>query len=339
MIYPLLFLCASILHTNQLHGMENPSELDYQPAQLCVQELEPTPSLVTKVTTISYSTELTTTEKVALLENLFLQALCLSLVKNPYEKQFYGPTVKHKRGLTNNVLINREVNFSSIMEFAVKARKLNIMEQAFSNGASPDEILEDTYIHQSMPAIAQALKYARVNTKQEYNITEQIIVMFKKYGVNFNIVVSTPIEQPLLHHHINHPLPLKALLLTHFVNEIDINQQDHNGDTVAHILPPIGNRGTQGDIFNMFIRKGLNPHIKNNEGKTAKEIALERCTEMEKLFTINPDPSRFYNEQKQCYKSNAHLLEKLEMGYSPNDRFILHRDLSITYQDSWQNRY
>jgi len=103
----------------------------------------------------------------------------------------------------------------------------------------------------------------------------------------------------------------------------NINQQDGLGNTQAHSLPPIQNRLELVSIVNIFIAKGLQTSLKNNQGKTAKEVAMDN-------FVQCNDPSI-----KWCYRSYANLLDQLERNKSTKGQFVLEKDgNTISYRYS-----
>jgi len=112
---------------------------------------------------------------------------------------------------------------------------------------------------------------------------------------------------------------ISAMFILEKVNNNPINHQDKEGNTVAHFLAPtaIEDRALLVTIFNEFIKKGLDPQIRNNEGKTAQQVALDK----------------YSCHRNYCYASNANLFHRLEMGFSSNDTFVLASDnMTISFK-------
>lgn len=103
-----------------------------------------------------------------------------------------------------------------------------------------------------------------------------------------------------------------AISILNTVKNTPINYSDERGNTLAHLLAPLAieDRASLVKIFNEFIKKGIDPRIRNNEGKTAKEVALDK----------------YAHHRHYCYASNANLFHRLEMGFSPHDKFVLEDD-------------
>ena len=312
MIYSLLFLCASIITTNHLLAME----------KYYVQEMETKYLLQGKVRAISSSKE-SESKKIELLDTLFMEALSFGSAIDPYETQFYNNRGENKSSYVNTTLISQQVNFTSIMEFAIKAHKPDIIELAFKNGANPNEEMEDPYERTVLPAIAQALKFSTSDNVQ------QIIMVFKKYNARFNILL--PGGETLLHHHIHNPA-LAILLMEH--TNIPVNQQNIYGNTIAHLLPDFSTNEMHITFFNALIMNNINVHIKNKCQQTAKEAAIHYYNATEKsLITVkNSEKIPYYEHLRTRRRINPQLLDRLERGFSPQDRFVI-TDCLITYKN------
>jgi hypothetical protein len=110
----------------------------------------------------------------------------------------------------------------------------------------------------------------------------------------------------------------KALSLLQNTN-LSVNQQNQEGNTLAHLLSPIAieDRALLVNIFNEFIKKNIDPRILNNKGQTAKNVALDKN----------------HRHRHWCYASNANLFHRLEMGFSPNGKFVLESDnMTISFK-------
>jgi hypothetical protein len=287
-----------------------------------VQEMEAKYLLQGKVRAISSSKE-SEPKKIELLDTLFMQTLSCGSAIDPYENQFYNNRGEYKSRCVNTTLISQQVNFTSIMEFAIKAHKPNIIELAFKNGANPNEEMEDPLERTILPAIAQALKFSTSSNAQE------IIMVFKKYDANFNILL--PGGETLLHHHINNPA-LAILLMEH--TNIPVNQQNIYGNTIAHLLPDFSTNEMHINFFNALIMNNINVHIKNLRNQTAKEAATLYYNATEKsLATVkSSEKIPYYENLKIRRRINPHLLDRLERGFSPQDRFVI-TDCLITYKN------
>lgn len=98
-----------------------------------------------------------------------------------------------------------------------------------------------------------------------------------------------------------------------------VNTQNEWGNTIAHLIAEtiIENRALLVNIFNLLIKKNIDPFMLNNEGKTPKKIAHDKKIK----------------NRHWCYDSNANLFYRLELGFSENDQFVLHDDeMTISFK-------
>ena len=150
------------------------------------------------------------------------------------------------------------------------------------------------------------------------NLMKHLFTYFMLF-IHLNIVYNPQLQgmDKKIATHVQSPIP--AISILEKINNNPINHKDEGGNTVAHFLAPtaIEDRALLVTIFNEFIKKGLDPQIRNLEGKTARQVALDK----------------YSCHRNYCYASNGNLFHRLEMGFSPNDTFVLESDnMTISFK-------
>lgn len=122
-------------------------------------------------------------------------------------------------------------------------------------------------------------------------------------GILSVLISSTVIANNSKSNEANFNLPHAEETMTLIIsNKMDINSQDKNGNTALHFVSNFGNL----DLAKIFIKKGANINIKDNEGKTPLFLAV----------TISPS---LYGEGKKMLKNKIDVATfLLENKADPN---------------------
>lgn len=325
-IHPLcLYIC---IISNPLQAMDNPIQTTQKPIALSetwrrarsgeMTKKEIQRFLKASVLAISYSDN-GQDKKVKQLNKLFTQAFYADAIANPFKKQFYGIKFKDKNDELSLLALPDEhyatvlshlMKFTSIMEFATLAGTDYVLEQAVRKAVA----LERT------PDVQEKINMALVTALDHSSIFNfNRFEIFKKYGVSFNI----PLEDgnTLLHRYGIIPQSVLWLLKN---TDIDVNKQNNKGDTVAHILASAftSNTAILVSIFNQFIKKNINPFIRNKKNRTANYVGFtEDCKYSKNYYT--PCAILFVELEK--------IFDTETLSFNPRARFSLLNDRIHSY--------